>query len=257
MAISNTTYNFPYTRSQAFTTSGTFIHPDGYGSPKPVKVLCYGAGGGGGSGTAVSYATGVFSTLNSGYYYGALGGGGGGSGTLAMAELFINGNQTVTIGAAGSGGAAYTATSGTYSGNSGTTGGTSTFGGITALGGVGGSSATYLNSSSSTYMNTNWNYGGQGGSAGGNGVPRSEGQQNASTTLGAAGASNGLSTGANCNNGSYYAPQWTLGQNSYPLVPYLLYSNSTWGVYPKEKINQIFKMIIKLLKFNLSKEVKI
>lgn len=139
-----------FQRSQLFTTSGTFVHPDGYGSSKTVLVIACGGGGGGGSG-GVYGNTGVAGIA-------ICGGAGGGSGFVQMGYLTIAANQTVTIGAGGTGGAVR-ATTTAGSGNTGNAGGDTSFGSLTARGGRGGSGGTAASTGRCT--------GGAGGSAGG------------------------------------------------------------------------------------------
>jgi hypothetical protein len=114
-----------------FTTSGVYTKP---ALCKFVKVIAIGAGGGAGSGRK-----GAAGTIRSG-------GGGGASGGYSFEEInasLITGSVTVTVGLAGIGGASVVANS--TNGNSGTSGGASSFGTfVTATGGglgIGGASA--------------------------------------------------------------------------------------------------------------------
>jgi hypothetical protein len=111
----------PFTRIATVTASGTWDHPDGYSSARPIFVVAIGGGAGGGSGEAVITNTDA----------GTRGGGGGGSGLVCIANTFITSQATVTIGAAGTGGAAVTklgsAGTGTTIGNDGTSGGDTIF----------------------------------------------------------------------------------------------------------------------------------
>lgn len=104
----NLTFGAPQATSTIFTSSGTWVKPDGVTT---VKVTVVGGGGGGGD---------CGSTSGDG------GAGGGGAGGYAEAVVVVSGNVTVTVGAAGA-----------ASGN----GGNSSFAGdvtVTSNGGTGG-----------------------------------------------------------------------------------------------------------------------
>ena len=109
-------------RFAVFTSSGTFVHPDGASAtdPKVVDVLVASGGGGGGSGAAA---------YNSTTAQLATGGGGGGAGGVYQFTTMVTGSVAVEIGAGGIGGAARTRTSnGIAAGNGGGSGGTSGIG---------------------------------------------------------------------------------------------------------------------------------
>jgi len=132
----NISYYGPYT-IHTFTGSATFT-PSFTG---PVEVLVVAGGGGGGSGFNRS----------------ACGGGGGAGGLLYASSYGVSAGTgiTVTIGAGGAGGPAGT---GSPTGD-GSNGSNSIFGGLTSIGGGGGT----------TYFDTNGKNGGSGGGAGGAG----------------------------------------------------------------------------------------
>jgi len=91
-----------YTRMALVTSTGTWSHPDGYGSPRPVKVLVYNGGFGGFAGRAQ-----IFSALGSA---GSNNGGGGSSGYVFEQDGFITSDLSITVGAGGSGQSNITAT---------------------------------------------------------------------------------------------------------------------------------------------------
>lgn len=108
----------PYTRIATVASSGTWDHPDGYSSARPIRVICIAGGGGGGSGSI--RVTTAANAQNSG--------GGGGSGSIYIQDTFISSQATITIGAGGTGGAGVTQTGvGNKTGNSGTDGGDTIF----------------------------------------------------------------------------------------------------------------------------------
>ena len=130
MAISNTAPQLFLNRQQTFTSSGTFVHPDGYATPRLVRVQAWGGGGGGASGSATLYPWGITATASNFWY--ACGGGGGNSGYYRDVTFYVSANSTVVVGAGGTGGAAVvqtTAAGGQTAGLNGTRGGASTFGG--------------------------------------------------------------------------------------------------------------------------------
>jgi hypothetical protein len=126
--------------TETFTSSGTWTRPTGVTTL--IGVIAVGGGGGGGGGgsrwqiSANSYANG--------------GGGGGSGGFVFIPNLYVGDVATVSvgIGAAGVGGTAGEkvvgdATNGTLTGQTGATGGATTFGAyLTASGGVGGTGGT-------------------------------------------------------------------------------------------------------------------
>jgi hypothetical protein len=132
----NISYYGPYT-IHTFTGSATFT-PSFTG---PVEVLVVAGGGGGGCGFNKS----------------ACGGGGGAGGLLYNSSYGVSAGTgiTVTIGAGGSGGPAANVSPA----GDGSNGSNSVFGGITTIGGGGGT----------TYFDTNGKNGGSGGGAGGAG----------------------------------------------------------------------------------------
>jgi len=132
----NISYYGPYT-IHTFTGSATFT-PSFTG---PVEVLVVAGGGGGGSG----------------FFKSACGGGGGAGGLQYVSSYGVSAGTgiTVTIGAGGAGGPTGTS-SPTGDGSNGSN---SVFGGITTVGGGGGT----------TYFDTNGKNGGSGGGAGGAG----------------------------------------------------------------------------------------
>jgi len=119
----------PFSRYAQITSSGTWAHPDGYASPRLVRVLLYGGGGGGGGGAAAAN-TGTASNVT------FTAGLGGGSGYVAYQDYVVTADQTVTIGAGGIGGAAVSST-GYAEGNSGNAGGATSFGTLSVDGGGG------------------------------------------------------------------------------------------------------------------------
>ena len=112
-----------YSKSQMFTSSGTFTVPSGVSM---VWVTLQGGGGGGGGG----------GNANGAYGYGA-GGGGGGQFILRMPyNVSLGQDISVVVGAGGAGG---TGTSAVNFGSGGGNGGSSQFGSLIAYGGGGGS----------------------------------------------------------------------------------------------------------------------
>lgn len=112
----NTFIGTPFSRTQLFTSSGTFTAPAGI---TRVFITAVGAGGGGGGGTATNKGG---------------GGGGGGQQIINYPYTVVPGNNyTVTINAGGTGGAA---------GNPGNNGGTTVFDALTITGGKGGAAGT-------------------------------------------------------------------------------------------------------------------
>jgi len=104
-------------------SSGTFVKAD-YPWLRAIKVTCVAAGGGGaGAGTT-----------SAGQVSGGGGGGGGGAGVKFITDISsLSDSETLTVGAGGAGG----------TGNAGgSTGGSTTAFGVTALGGIGGQTGT-------------------------------------------------------------------------------------------------------------------
>lgn len=163
-----------FQRSQTFTSSGTFSHPDGYASARTVFVVVMGGGAGGGSG-ANRASHGTTSQFN----FGATG---GGAGYVNGGYLTISADQTVTIGAGGNGGAAKAHNTG--QGNDGSIGGVSYFGNIAAKGGLGGYRGWYSSAANVDLL------GGSGGSTGGN-LTGSAGTGSTTYTGGSGGTSGG------------------------------------------------------------------
>jgi hypothetical protein len=166
-----------YQRVKTFTSSGTFVHPDGYGSARPVYVVCIGAAGGGGSG-AIFPSTGVTNTIQTG-------GMGGASGYTAATILSVSSDTSITIGTGGTGGAAVTGAGAATNGNNGNNGGNSAFGNLVSEGGQGGSGGRTATGSNSIIVS-----GFRGGTA-----AEVLLQTGPSATAGAGGNLNGLTNG--------------------------------------------------------------
>jgi hypothetical protein len=131
-----------FSRYQRLTTSGTWVHPDGYASARLVKVLMYGGGGGGGGGSAsANQGTSTTRTYTSGI--------GGGSGFIVYQDFLVSADTTYTIGAGGVGSNGSTTSGAVIWTQSGGTGGSTTFGPLTAAGGSGGRHGGLLDSISS------------------------------------------------------------------------------------------------------------
>lgn len=101
-------------RSQLFTSSGTWTRPSGVTT---VNVVCLGGGGGGGGGG----------------YSGTVGGGGGGRGCAAEYICTVSGDVTVTVGTGGAGG--LNDHTGSITETNGTNGSDSSFGTLAVGGG--------------------------------------------------------------------------------------------------------------------------
>lgn len=144
-----------FSRVVTFTSSGTFVHPDGASAtnPRTVLVVVCGAGGGGGSGASA--------VRNAGYVYWT-GGSGGSPGRLLVGYAICDAaSMAVTVGASGVGGTA-AVTSGlnvNTNGVAGGSGGSSSFGNILALGGPGGG-AGYADASQAAFSSTGGAVGG-------------------------------------------------------------------------------------------------
>jgi hypothetical protein len=187
----------PYSRFDMITTSTTWAHPDGYASPRSVKVIIMGGGGGGGAG-------GAWSSIGSGNSL-ACGGAGGGSGFVTVGEYIVTTDTVVTIGSGGAGGESVVTTgSGSTQGNSGNTGGTTYFGNLSAPGGGGGSGGRV---STDTTYNT-YSSGGSGGSGGGNVYTRADAVTQFTNNI--AGASYGRAV---YNEQQQSIPRMAQGQN--------------------------------------------
>jgi len=165
--------------SQDFTTSGVW-------TPSPgttwASVILVGGGGGGGGG-----GTGSLSQIG--------GGGGGGSGYLVMPVVSVSGAVTVTVGAAGTAGPA---------GNPGGTGGATSFGTLSADGGMGGATAPgsgYALSAEPGGVGGN----GASGGGGGGGIAIGSGTCSDGTEIGVMGGAGG--SGSDGQRGATGAPQ--------------------------------------------------
>lgn len=92
-----------YSRVALVTSSSTWAHPDGYASPRPVKIVKINGGNGGkGGGVDMTLANIDNNAQNAP---------GGGSGFVQVNESYITGDLSVVIGAGGSGGQGAFATS--------------------------------------------------------------------------------------------------------------------------------------------------
>lgn len=162
---------------QTFNSAGssTWTKPSG---AKIVYVLMFGGGGGGGSGRRRASGSSATAASSGG------GGGAGGRTELWVPASSLGATVTVTVGAAGTGGAAQTTDD--TNGNSGTSGGDTTFGSIGrargGTNGVGGTTST-----------------GAPGTAGGGGGEIVSG----SAAYTASGGAGSTSTGLDGNNGGY------------------------------------------------------
>lgn len=137
-------------RYQDFTASGTFTPSTQLlANGGQVMVFLVGGGGGGGGGQ---------SNTSNGR------GGGGGGGQVKFVPFTVSAATTVTIGAGGTGG--------TYPGTPSGTGGTTSFGALTAVGGGGGSNQIGSSTSSQTFIGPGGTSTGESGIIyqGGNGV---------------------------------------------------------------------------------------
>jgi hypothetical protein len=92
-----------YSRVALVTSSSTWAHPDGYASPRPVKIVKIN-GGNGGKGGGIDMT-------NANIDNNAQNAPGGGSGFVQINESYITGDLSVVIGAGGSGGQGAFATS--------------------------------------------------------------------------------------------------------------------------------------------------
>lgn len=161
-------------RIHRFNSSGTFTLSSLIGSSLPVEYLIVGGGGGGGM---------------------DMGGGGGGGGVLTGKHVLTPGSYTITVGAGGAGGPA-----GSTNGQPGshqftisaTSGGNSSFNGLTAIGGGFGASSYY------GYL-PNYGTPGNGGSGGG-----PSGYSDGGTRTGGSGTSGQGFNGGNAG-GQYYS----------------------------------------------------
>lgn len=108
----------PMTRMAVVTTSSTWTHPDGYGSPRMVQIIACGGGSGARNGGA-SIRTTAGQTS---------GGTGGASGYLQAIQFPMTADATIVIGSGGTGGASAVASGATTSAtiNYGTAGGNTT-----------------------------------------------------------------------------------------------------------------------------------
>jgi hypothetical protein len=161
---------------QTFTASGTWTKPTNFPSTAMVQITCLGGGGGGGSGRR-----GAAGTIR-------CGGGGGGGGGLTVRNIpasLLGATVSVVVGAAGAGGAAVTIDD--TNGNTGTSGGASTFTGVAhAFGGVGGAGGSAT--------------AGAGGS--GNGGTSGGGTGGAASTIGGVGGIGGAASSFGGGSGS-------------------------------------------------------
>ena len=235
MAISNTAPQLFLSRQQTFTSSGIFIHPDGYSTPRLIRVQAWGAGGGGAAGSQKCNPYGQVGTAS--YYHFAPGGSGGNSGYYRDITFYISGNQTVVVGAGGAGGAANAAinSAGEAAGNAGTRGGSTTFGTwCVAAGGQGGVNygPSYSGSSSPVaYGSTPWDGGSTGGmSTTSRGDNWSSGE-GSSTIFNGSNFGNGMYIYS--NSGSYYGSIGQLG-----ALRYNNYANSFTSGFPQEAAAQ-------------------
>ena len=85
-----------YSRVAIVTSSSTWTHPDGYSSPRPVKIIAVGGGQGGQGGAAKLATTYALTNVN--------GGTGGDANTVILTEGWMTSNLSITIGAGSSGG---------------------------------------------------------------------------------------------------------------------------------------------------------
>lgn len=171
-------------RRRTFTASGTFRPPTG---TNLVLAIVVGGGGGGAGGTS-----------------GTIGGGGGGGAAVAiqLVPVVAGSDYTVTIGAGGAGGA---------SGADGADGGATTFGGITAAGGIKGLLAGQAGGAGGATTTDVYGFAGgtggngSGGDGGRGGDSDGRGQDFGGTadngTAPGSGGSGGLGTGGGGNSG--------------------------------------------------------
>lgn len=108
------------TRVALITSTSTWVHPDGYAQPRPVKLVVFN-GGGGGTGGVVRVTPGANAQVGSP-------GRGGGSGLVTESQVMVTSNLSITIGAGGAAGPSQSITNSvdtqlgaTVGGNGGTT----------------------------------------------------------------------------------------------------------------------------------------
>lgn len=218
-----------FSRAEILTSSGTWTHPDGasVSSPKSVYVIVCG-GGSGGAGGSRANPSGTSTAAMSGIA------GGGASGTVNEGFMTVTGSITYTIGAGGTGGTGATGnTSDSYSGgNSGNPGGTTRFGGMTAVGG--GLNTIFGNKSS----NSTSGYIAAGGSNGGAPFPALGGSMGGAPlgtnhTTGTSGARSMGQYGTPVSNGfNIIGAQYSLYNTNLfgQANPYGVWSSSSLGV---------------------------
>lgn len=142
----------PFSRNVRLTSSGTWAHPDGYSSPRLIRVLAYGGGASGAAGCAVQ---GTSNATNQTYSAGM----GGASGRVVYQDFVVSADTTYTIGAGGSAVAGVSSSGSIVNGTSGNSGGNTVFGTIIAEGGGGSTGGRGHNAQAYDY----WFQGGDGG----------------------------------------------------------------------------------------------